>query len=145
MELTFSPATAEDAAEIFRFARELIETHEDPRETDLDRALKWTRRKIETHIEEYRCVYCGGQKAGFFRFVSCEDGMELDDLYILPEYRGRGIGTAIVERCCAETALPVMLYVFTKNTGALNLYQRLGFTITEQVSKTRCILRREAS
>lgn len=144
MELTFSPATAEDAAEIFNFARELIETYEDPRETDLDRALKWTRRKIETHIEEYRCVYCGGQKAGFFRFVPCEDGMELDDLYILPEYRGRGIGTAVVGRCCAETVLPVMLYVFTKNTGALNLYQRLGFTITEQVSKTRCILRREA-
>ena len=144
MELTFSPAAGEDAAEIFNFARELIETHEDPRETDLDRALKWTRRKIETHIEEYRCVYCGGQKAGFFRFVPCEGGMELDDLYILPEYRGRGIGTAVVERCCAETALPVMLYIFTQNTGALNLYQRLGFTITEQVSKTRCILRREA-
>ena len=51
---------------------------------------------------------------------------------------------AVVERCCAETALPVMLYVFAQNTGALGLYQRLGFTITEQVSATRCILRREA-
>lgn len=144
MELTFSPAAPSDGADIFRFARELIETYEDPREMDLDRALKWTRRKIETHIDEYRCVYCGGQKAGFFRFVPCEGGMELDDLYILPEYRGRGIGTAVVERCCAETALPVMLYVFIQNTGALGLYQRLGFTITEQVSATRCILRREA-
>lgn len=144
MELTFSPASPADSEVIFRFAKELIEAWEDPRAMDISRALQWTQRKIETHIDEYTCVLFQGQTAGYFRFCPGEGCMELDDLYILPAFRGRGIGTAVAKHCCAGTALPVMLYVFTQNTGALRLYQRLGFTITEQVSPTRCILRREA-
>ena len=144
MELTFRPAAPEDAPQIFQFARELIETYEDPRAIDLSRAVQWTKRKIESHIAQYTCVFCGDEKAGYFRFCSGNSCMELDDLYIFPEFRRRGIGTAVVKRCCAGTAQPVMLYVFTQNTGALRLYQRLGFSITEQVSESRCILRREA-
>lgn len=143
MKLSFTPASPADADVIFQFARELIERFEDPRATDLDRALQWTQRKIAGHISEYTCVLLDGEKAGFFRFVPCEAGMELDDLYIFPEFRNRGIGTAVLHKCCAETALPVILYVFTQNTGALGLYRRLGFEITKQVSPTRCILRRE--
>ena len=143
MELTFSPAAPGDAETIFRFAKGLIETYEDPLTIDLPRALEWTRRKIEKHIAEYTCVYADGEKAGYFRFCSCKNGMELDDLYIFPEYRCRGFGTAAVTRCIAQTDRPIELYVFTQNTGALRLYRRMGFEITQQVSNTRCILRRE--
>ena len=69
--------------------------------------------------------------------------MELDDFYILPQFRGRGIGTAVLEKCIRESSLPIFLYVFTRNTGALNLYQRMGFRIAEQISSTRSIMRRE--
>lgn len=143
MELSFAPASPADEAAIYCFARELIESYEDPQEVDLDRALQWTRRKLSNHISEYACVLLDGEKAGYFRFAPCAGGMELDGLYILPQFRGRGIGTAVVRKCCAETNQPVMLYVFTRNTGAMALYRRLGFELTEQVSATRCIMRRE--
>lgn len=143
MELTYSPADHTDAERIFHFARELITGYEDPREMDLDRALAWTRRKIESHISEYTCIFCNGEKAGYFRFVPCGEGMELDDLYIFPLFRNRGIGTRVIRQCIARGE-PITLYVFTQNTGALRLYRRLGFQISEQVSKSRCILRREA-
>lgn len=144
MELTFAPAEASDAPVIFAFARALIKKYEDPREIDLGPAIQWTRRKIETHIAQYTCVCFGGEKAGYFRFAPCDGGMELDDLYILPQFRSRGIGTAVVRTCIARTDKPIELYVFTQNTGALRLYRRLGFEITQQVSPSRCILRREA-
>ena len=69
--------------------------------------------------------------------------MELDDLYVLPEYRRRGIGTMIIEKCCSESDLPIFLYVFSGNTGAVSLYQRLGFRITESVGGTRYIMQRD--
>lgn len=141
--LSFVPATAADAPAIFDFAQTLIGQYEDPREIDLGRALQWTRRKIETRIGEYTRVLCDGEVAGYFRFAPCEGGMELDDLYIFPAFRRRGIGTAVVERCIARSEQPIELYVFTQNTGALRLYQRVGFEFAQQVSEKRCILRRE--
>ena len=142
MELSFSPALPQDAPVIFSFARELIETYEDPKEMDLDRALAWTRRKIETGIKQYTRIVLDGETVGFFRFAPCEEGMELDDLYILPPFRGRGIGTRVIAHCIAQNQ-PIELYVFTENTGALRLYRRMGFELRQQVSRTRCILRRE--
>ena len=144
MELTCKPAEQSDVQIIFDLSRDLIDRYEDVASIDYDRVLNWMHRKIRDNIGQYICVFADGRKAAYYRFCRNGQMMELDDLYILPQYRGRGIGTAVVERCCAETALPVMLYVFAQNTGALGLYQRLGFTITEQVSATRCILRREA-
>ena len=139
MELTYETARPEDAPVIFAFAEELIKTYETDPDLDLDMALAWTRRKIEKRIGEYTRVLLDGAVAGFFRFVPDGEGMELDDLYVLPAFRGRGIGTAVLRRCVAS-GKSVYLYVFTKNTRAVALYEREGFHKTEDVSPTRCIM-----
>lgn len=141
MELIYETAGAEDAPVIFGFARELIETYETDPDLDLAVALDWTRRKIEKRIGEYTRVLCDGETAAFFRFVPDGERMELDDLYVLPAFRERGIGTAILRRCVAQ-GKPVYFYVFTKNTRAVALYEREGFRKVEDVSPTRCIMAR---
>lgn len=70
--------------------------------------------------------------------------MELSDLYILPEWQGKGIGTAVLAHCIAQTNLPISLFVFIRNTGAFRLYTRMGFSIHQQAG-TRYRMRREAS
>ena len=79
---------------------------------------------------------------GYYRLFTGELGRELDDLYIFPEYRNRGVGTEIVTRCSAQG--PLTLYCFTRNTGALALYRRLGFREVQRVGATRLILRKES-
>lgn len=143
MELTFSPAEVQDIDTVYTLSKTLIDQYEDIASIDYPKVLNWVRRKIENHIEAYVCVFCDGQKAGFYRFTPAEHMMELDDLYILPEFRGRGIGTAVVQKCCAETKLPVMLYVFTRNTGAAALYRRLGFRVTQTIGSSRCMMIRD--
>lgn len=140
MELTYEPAVEGDVQIIFNLGSCLIDRYEDVASIDYDRVLNWMRRKIGEHIGEYTCVFADGQKAGYFRL--CQNGQmtELDDLYVLPEFRNRGIGTKILEKCCAEAPGQVMLCCFTRNTGALSLYRRIGFRITENVGKTRCIM-----
>ena len=54
---------------------------------------------------------------------------------VLPEYRGRGIGRAMItdalRRHFAENSTPVMLEVAVQNNGALGLYESCGFeTVT---------------
>ena len=139
MQLVYEPAGIEDAPAIFAFARELIETYETDPELDLAMALDWTRRKIEKRIDEYTRVLWGGEVAAYYRFVPDGERMELDDLYVLPEYRDRGVGTAILRRCLAQ-GKPVYFYVFTQNTRAVALYEREGFSKVADVSPSRSIM-----
>lgn len=141
MQLVYEPARPEDAPAIFTFARELIETYETNPGLDLQMALDWTKRKIEKRIDEYTRVLCDGALAAYYRFVPDGERMELDDLYVLPEYRNRGIGTAILRRCLAM-GKPVYFYVFTQNARAVALYEREGFSKVEDVSPTRMIMAR---
>ena len=141
MELVYGPARAEDAPVIFGFARELIETYETDPDLDLAMALDWTRRKIEKRIGEYTRVLLDGETAAFFRFVPDGDRMELDDLYVLPAYRNRGVGTAILRRCVAQ-GRPIYFYVFIGNTRAIALYEREGFRKKEDASPTLIIMAR---
>lgn len=143
MELTFQKACPEDGEVLFRFSRDLIDRYEDVENIPYEGVLAWVRQKIEENIGSYTRVYADGCHVGFYRFIPNGDKMELDDLYIFPEFQNRGIGTQILEKCCRETDKPVMLYVFSRNTGAWKLYRRLGFEIRETIKNTRYIMVRE--
>ena len=141
MELIFDPARPEDAPVIFGFARELIERYETDTELDLTMAFAWTKRKIEKRIDEYTRVLRDGQTVAYYRFVPDGARMELDDLYVLPAWRDKGIGTAILRRCLSQ-GKPVYFCVFTGNVRAVALYEREGFCKAEDVSPTRMIMAR---
>lgn len=142
MQLTYEQATDADAERIFDMCKALIDQYEDVASIDYDKVLQWVRRKIGVQIGEYQRVLMDAALAGYVHFHPDGERMELDDLYILPEYRGRGIGTAVVEKCCAETEKPVYLYVFRRNEGAVRLYKRLGFEIVQEVGSSRYIMQR---
>ncbi len=144
MNLTYSAAEISDIEPIFRLNKSLIDQYESLKNIDYDKVLSWVHRKCEKCIGEYTCVYADGEKAGYYRFVQNEDGKyEIDDLYILPEFQNHGIGSAIIEKCCSSVSEPVILYVFTRNLGALALYKRHGFKIVKSIDDSRFILQRD--
>ena len=142
-ELRFLPAGEEDAHAIFTLAMELIDRYEDYALIGRDEVAAWMERKIRLRIGEYTRLVLGGETAGYYRAARAADGsLELDDLYLYPAFQGRGIGTEVLEKSIAEADAPIFLYVFRANTRAIRLYERLGFRVTEEVSPTRCIMRR---
>jgi len=141
-ELRFCPAGEPDIPVIFDLCRVLILRYEDPAAVDLEKVLAWTQGKVRENIREYTCVRLDGRTVGYYRLAPAEGMTELDDFYILPELRGQGIGTRVLEKLCRETAGPLFLYVFTQNTGAVRLYERFGFRKVKAVSHTRMILQR---
>ena len=139
MNLQYLTAEPSDIPIIFDQAKMLIDRYEDLASIDYDQVLSWVRRKITQNITQYHCVLCNDRKCAYYRL--CEDG-ELDDLYVLPEFQNRGIGTKILERCIARSPKPLYLYVFSRNQRAIALYERFGFSTAERVGQTRLILRR---
>lgn len=143
MELRFEPAGKADIECIYSLNKELIEAYEDMTEIDYAGVLSWVRQKLFRHISEYTCVFYEERKVAYYYFHCLGEKMELDDLYVLPEFRCRGIGTAILNKCIAEADNPIFLYVFAKNKGAVSLYLRMGFKIEEKIKNTRYIMLRE--
>ena len=138
--IVFETAVAADIPVIYAQAKELIDTYEDISAIEYEKVLAWVERKITQHIGEYQCANLDGEKAGFFRL--CPDG-EIDDLYVLPQFRGKGIGSQILHHCIDKSEKSLYLYAFTGNVRAIAFYQRFGFSVRESVGKTRCIMTRK--
>lgn len=76
-------------------------------------------------------IMLGDAPAGRLYVNRAPEEIRVIDISLLPEHRGRGIGTDLMRRILQEgddTGIPVTLHV-EKNNPALALYQRLGFRI----------------
>ncbi|MFH9197263.1 GNAT family N-acetyltransferase [Streptomyces anulatus] len=77
----------------------------------------------------------GDTAAGCLVVTSLADGQsEIKRLWTAPEFRGRGIASALLDAALAHAAengvATVRLSVWEWRTGAIALYERLGFTVT---------------
>ena len=140
MILQYRTAEEEDISVIYSQAKKLIDQYEDCDSIDYEKVMAWVHRKISSNISQYRCVLADGEKCAYYRL--CDDG-ELDDLYVLPAFRGQGIGSEILLKCMDESSNPLYLYVFSGNIRAISFYKKFGFSVREAVGKTRLILERK--
>jgi GNAT superfamily N-acetyltransferase len=52
----------------------------------------------------------------------------IDQLYIQPEYCGRGVGSQPMKVALSSLRRPIRLYTFQQNAGACRFYERFGFS-----------------
>ncbi len=145
VKLQYRKAEKSDIAKILEQSRALIEQYEDLQSINLDEIMAWMERKTTRFIHEYRKVSLDGVVVAYYRLAEHEGEVELDDFYVLEEYRDKGIGSMIMERILKSISCPIKLYVFNENNGAMRFYTRYGFKLAQWVSTTRCIMVRVSS
>ncbi len=99
----------------------------------------WTREMYKADMQNTDVSYCflardpGGDVVGFCSFWRVVDELHINNLAVLPERRGSGLGTALLRRIMVEGARmgahPATHAVRRSNEAALKLYERLGFTV----------------
>ena len=75
-----------------------------------------------------------GHAIGLLGVSECEWATFIDQIEIVPEYQGRGIGTALINNVLAR-GCPVELDVLKVNVDARRLYERLGFRVTAETER----------
>ena len=96
-----------------------------------DEAREEARFRGNFDADNTQVIMSNDRVAGFLGVRDKNDHLYIAQVYILPEYQGRGTGTALI-REVLRRGLPVELWVMTSNTGALRLYERLGFRVMEE-------------
>jgi ribosomal protein S18 acetylase RimI-like enzyme len=79
---------------------------------------------------EVEVIALGERDVGWVQVRETDDAVILGQLYVLPAFQGRGIGTAVVRDVLAGAGArgrPVDLAVLGNNDRARALYERLGF------------------
>src|ERR1043165_3933803 len=82
---------------------------------------------------EYGVILLDDQAVGRLYIQRRQDEIRIMDIALLPEFRGRGIGSVLLNQIMEEAAknnLPVTIHVERFNP-ALHLYERLGFHLAE--------------
>ena len=79
-------------------------------------------------------VLCDGQPVGRLYVDRSEESLHIIDIALLAEHRGRGIGTAILRALLSQAksrgcCISIMV---ERYNPAFQLYQRLGFVVTEE-------------
>jgi len=136
MTVTIRRAEQPDAALIFSFIRDLAEyerlAHEvDATEADVAKALFGPNPRVFADIAEWE-----GRPAGFalwfynFSTFRGRHGIYLEDLFVRPEFRSKGIGRALLahlaRRCVAEGLTRLEWWVLDWNEPALRFYRSIG-------------------
>ena len=99
----------------------------------------WTREMYLAELENRNVSYCflasfdNGPAIGFCSFWRVLDELHINNLAVLPDFRHRGVGAALLAFVLNEGArlgaLRATLEVRRSNTPALMLYERYGFTV----------------
>jgi GNAT superfamily N-acetyltransferase len=84
-------------------------------------------------VQDFRVINLAGTDVGILAFVVKPDCVQLNQLFLLPEHQGKGIGRKcmfLIMEKARQLGLPVRLRVLKVNRRALAFYERLGFVRT---------------
>lgn len=139
--LKIRKASVEDVPLILSFIQELAEYERDPSavratEDDLVRDGFSADPRFRVIIAEWDCKPAG--MAFFFQNYSTwqgRQGLFLEDLFVRPLFRGKGIGKALMIQLAkiaiAENCYGMRWEVLDWNKSAIDVYQRLGARFRE--------------
>lgn len=141
-------ATLADADQIFALVTELAAYEKLSAEVDatpscLAQALFGSAPRVFCDMAEY-----DGESVGlaiwFYTFSTFRGrhGIWLEDLYVRPALRGRGIGKALLsrlaERCLSEDLARLEWSVLDWNTPSIAFYKAMGAVLMDEWTNCRC-------
>ena len=134
--LSLRDATPDDADRILEFIRALAAYEREPDAVETD--AKTLRRQMSSPRPPFKCILAewAGEPIGFALYFynystwRGAPGLYVEDLFVMPEHRGRGAGRALflhlaaraVERGCKRMEWAVLDW----NTPAIAFYRRFG-------------------
>ncbi len=128
------PATEDDVDNMYQWEMESI----DKSLLDNEKVQSLIRQDCIDSIKDTLMIMDGDNTIGMFTACMIDDGewRYIGEIYIIPEYRGQGIGSSILKQEISRYD-KIRLQVAMDNEGAMKLYSSLGFKIAKEDETNR--------
>ena len=128
--VTLRNATKDDTDNMFKWKMESIDKsiRNDPK------VIKYIEKDVQDSIKITKMIMYKDETIGMFTTDRLEPGSDywyIGEIYIVKEYRNKGIGTALLKDEISKHD-KIKLQVAQSNHGAMKLYKSLGFEITDR-------------
>lgn len=143
-EYTMRNATMSDLEFVYQSELETVgENKDDPK------VQKYIRDDARNSIGHTKIIVVNGEDVGVYQAYATdyygmrggdEDWWYLAHIYIKPEYRSFGIGSAIIKKDISEHD-KILLQVMKSNTRAKKLYESLGFVVDRENNHGGIVMR----
>ena len=131
-DITLRPAMPEDSEFVYQTKKIAFRRY-------VDLAWGWVEADQRAMHErrfakgEFQIVRCKDLDIGILAFVKRSDRVDVNQLFLLPEYQRKGIGMELMERIMADaklSSLPVHIQTFKVNLPAQAFAKKLGFQMS---------------
>lgn len=120
---TLRNATKDDTDYMYKCEMDSI----DPKLKNDKKVIKYIQNDVVESIPYTKIIMHGNEIAGMYTARSIDSGYwYIGEIFIEPEYRGKGIGTTLIEDTLSQHD-KVKLQVAPSNKRAIKLYESLGF------------------
>lgn len=128
--VTLRNATKDDMDNMFKWEMESVDKgiRNDPK------VIKYIEKDVQDSIKITKMIMYKDETIGMFTTDRLEPGSDywyIGEIYIVKEYRNKGIGTALLKDEISKHD-KIKLQVAQSNYGAMKLYKSLGFEITDR-------------
>jgi len=110
----------------------IMEYAKDINEDEMKQINSYISESVSLFINEYQNIIYKDKIIGSILVRTIEDGLLLDEIFIIDEYRNMGIGSHVIKNFVLNKNVDVYLWVYKDNFKACNLYKNLGFNIKEE-------------
>jgi ribosomal protein S18 acetylase RimI-like enzyme len=86
-------------------------------------------------LNSFKEIWLGDEAMGYLETYENDELVNITEIHINPAAQGKGVGSRIINGIVNEAKAhgkKVTLGCFKENDGAVKLYQRLGFEITDE-------------
>ena len=130
-------ATKKDFEQINQYRLKTIITEEEPDIEEKKRIIKYVRRTLKEHLDDYFMIEVDNKKVGTVGYYEEEaNTILIEELYLEEAYRNCKIGTSILKSIIEKNKnKKITLWVYKTNKIAISLYQHLGFQILEETEE----------
>lgn len=127
--VTLRKANPDDREFAFRVKRDAFKAYAE-QVWGWDEAEQWELHARRFQAQNYRVICAGGREVGTLALVLEPDSLVVNQIFLLPEHQGQGIGARCMAWVMEEArrlGVPVRLRVLKVNPRARAFYTRLGF------------------
>lgn len=131
MDYQLVDATKNDKEMLTKFKlASILDYANDLNDDEITKIKDYVETNLPKQLNQYKIIMANEKKIGCVLVTDYKDGVLLDEIYLVSEFRGKGIGTNIISNVL-KNHKKVYLWVYKNNENAIKLYEKLGFKIKD--------------